>query len=733
MKKRVNIEVEGMHCASCVNTVKKAIESVEGVSDVDVNLINNTATFYYDPEVITLNEVQEKVKKVGYSLKLNIEDEDRELKNSKKLLIFSIILLIPITIVMIIHMFNLIMIPQISFIETILSIPVIFIIGFKIHRSAILSLLNGTINMDLLISLGTLASFITGVIEFFGIKISNFSFVGAMITFFFLLGKYLENLAKGKASKEIKSLLEIGAKKGRIIVDGVEVEVDINQIEPEDIMVVKPFEKIPTDGVIIEGKTQVNESMITGESNEVFKQEGDEVIGGTLNGNGKILVKVTKRSDETFLANLIKLIEDAKRSKVPVQQLADKITTYFVPSVLVISLFSFLFTFFFYGTSKTILSNASKFLPWINPELNRISLSIYSMIATLVIACPCALGLATPTAIVVSSGISAKKGIFIRNGEAIQRMKDVNTIVFDKTGTLTYGQPEVVDIIDFTPQKEGFKISASIENNSSHTIGKSIVKKYLEKEKDFFTVSYFEEIPGVGVKGKIGDKEYILGKPKEISKFIKNLGNSRELIEKLEKEGKTVIVLSDFENILTIIALRDKLRGESRELIKTLKRMNIEPILATGDNINYAFWVKDELKIDRFYAEVLPEDKLKIIKELQKEGRVVAMVGDGINDAPSLKQSDVGIAMGSGSDTAIEVGDIVLLKGTLSNVVKAIKISKITFKKIKENLFWAFFYNIIAIPLAFFGLLHPIIAEIAMALSSINVITNSLRLNKIKI
>lgn len=733
MKKRVNIEVEGMHCASCVNTVKKAIESSKGVSDVDVNLVTNTATFYYDPEVITLNEIQEKVKKVGYSLKLNLEEEDRELKNLKKLLIYSIILLIPIIIVMIIHMFNLVMIPQISLIETILSIPVICIIGFKIHKSAFLSFINGTINMDLLISLGTLASFMTGVIEFFGIKISNFSFVGAMITFFFLLGKYLENLAKGRASKEIKSLLEIGAKKGRIIVDEVEVEVDINQIEPEDIMVVKPFEKIPTDGVIIEGKTYVNESMVTGESNEVFKQEGDEVIGGTLNGNGKILVKVTKRSDETFLANLIKLVDEAQKSKVPIQQLADKITTYFVPSVLIISLFSFLFTFFFYETSKTILSNASKFLPWINPELNRISLSIYSMIATLVIACPCALGLATPTAIMVSSGISAKKGIFIRNGEAIQRMKDVNTIVFDKTGTLTYGQPEVIDIIDFTPQKDGFKISASIENNSSHTIGKSIVKKYLENGKDFFIVSSFEEIPGVGVKGKIGDKEYILGKPKEISKFIKNFNVFKELIEKLEKEGKTVIVLSDFVDVLTIIALRDKLREESRELIKELKKMNIEPILATGDNLNYALWVKEELKIDRFYAEVLPEDKLKIIKELQKEGRVVTMVGDGINDAPSLKQADVGIAMGTGSDTAIEVGDIVLLKGALSNVVKAIKISKITFKKIKENLFWAFFYNIIAIPLAFFGLLHPIIAEIAMALSSINVITNSLRLNKIKI
>ncbi|MCX8094997.1 MAG: cation-translocating P-type ATPase [Caldisericia bacterium] len=733
MKKKVNIEVEGMHCASCVNIVKKAIESADGVSDVEVNLVSNTATFFYDPEVITLNEIQEKVKKVGYSLKLNLEEDETELKKIKKLLIYSIIFLIPITIIMIFHMFNLVMIPNISIIETFLSIPVILIIGFKIHKNSFLSLLNKNISMDLLISIGTLASFSTGIVELLGIKISNFSFVGAMIIFFFLLGKYLEALAKGKASREIKTLLEIGAKKGRIIVDEVEVEVNINEIDPGDIMVVKPFEKIPTDGIIIEGKTTVNESMITGESLDVFKKEGDEVIGGTLNGSGKILVKVTKRVDENFLSNLIKLIEEAQKSKVPVQQIADKITTYFVPSILIISILSFLFSFFFYEKSKNILEYASKIIPWINLGLDRISLSIYSMIATLVIACPCALGLATPTAIMVSSGISAKKGIFIRNGEAIQRMKDINTIIFDKTGTLTYGEPEVTDIFDFTSKKEGFKIAASLENNSSHTLGKSIVKKYFESETSFYNVENFEEIPGIGVKGKIQGIDYILGKPKEIIELIKNKINFNDLIEKLEKEGKTVIILSDYENILTVIALRDKLREDSKELIDLLKKMNIEPILATGDNINYAKWVKEELKLEKFYAEVLPKDKVEIVKRLQKEGRVVAMVGDGINDAPALKQADVGIAMGTGSDTAIETGDIVLLKGSLSNVIKAIKISKITFKKIKENLFWAFFYNVIAIPIAFLGLLHPVIAEIAMALSSINVITNSLRLNKIKI
>ena len=588
--------------------------------------------------------------------------------------------------------------------------------------------------MDLLISIGTLASLSTGFLKIFGIPISNFSFVGGMITFFFLLGKYLESLAKGRASEEIRSLLEVGAKKARIIVDNEEVEVKINELDIGDLMVVKPFEKIPTDGLIVKGSTTIDESMVTGESNEVVKKEGDEVIGGTINGNGRIVVKVTKNQDETFLANLIKLVEEAQNTKVPVQNLADKITTIFVPSVLIISLLSFFFSYFMYDTSIKILLEASRFLPWINPQLNRISLSIYSLVATLVIACPCALGLATPTAIMVSSGISAKRGIFIRNGEAIQRMKDITTIVFDKTGTLTYGKPEVVDVIDFTKDKDGFKILASLERYSSHILGKSIVEKYKKDSSDFYDVSEFEEIPGVGVKGKIDGKNYFLGNPKEISKIIKNLDESlMKKIDGFQKEGKSVVLLTDYEKIISMITIRDKLREDAKKLIDELKSMNIKPVLATGDNYSYAKWVKDELGIEEFYAEVMPEDKMKIIKNLQDAGEVVAMVGDGINDAPSLKQADIGIAMGSGTDAAIETGDIVLLKGNLSNVIKAIKISELTFKKIKENLFWAFFYNIIAIPLAFFGLLHPIISEMAMAFSSINVITNSLRLNKIKL
>ncbi len=736
MKKRVSIEVEGMSCASCVATVKKAIETNPGVFDVDVNLATNKAQFYYDPEIISLSEIQEKVKKAGYSLKLSLEEENREFKEAKTRLILATIFIIPVLILMILSMFNVFMIPNMDYIELMLSIPLIYWVGFNIHKKALFSLLNKNINMDLLISIGTQASFLSSILKLLGFNISNFSFIGGMIIFFFILGKYLENLAKGRASKEIKSLLETQSKKARVIIDGEEVEIKINEIEVGDFVVIKPFEKIPVDGVIVEGETYIDESMLTGESNEVYKKVNDEVFSGTLNGSGRILVKVTKNIDETFLSNLIKLVEEAQNSKVPIQDFADKITSYFVPIVLIISALSFLFSFFMYDISKNILYTFSNFLPWVNPEMNRISLSIYSMIATLVIACPCALGLATPTAILVSSGVSAKKGIFIRNGEAIQKMKDITTIVFDKTGTLTLGNLEVTKVIEFTKNNEGFKILASLENYSSHKIAKGVVEKFKEEfvGEEFMKFKKEEEIVGLGIKGELDDKIYLAGNPKEILKLLKNVPDKiKNLIEELQKDNNTVIALTDYEKILTVVSLRDKLREDSREVIEELKKLNIEPILLTGDNYEYAKWVSKELNIEKFYAEVLPKDKMDIIKNLQKDGKVVAMVGDGINDAPSLKQADIGIAIGTGSDTAIEAGDIVLLKGKLLNVLNAIKISKITFTKIKQNLFWALFYNTIAIPLAFFGLIHPIIAEIAMAMSSINVITNSLRINKIKI
>ncbi|MGC8943080.1 MAG: heavy metal translocating P-type ATPase [Caldisericia bacterium] len=726
MKKRVKIPVEGMTCASCALTVKKAIEKSQGTSDVNVNLATNMAVFSYDPSIVKLEDIAKNVSKTGYSLKLSMDKEDKELDNAKKRLISTSILLIPIITLMIIHMFNILMIPYIDIIEIILAIPVIFIAGFNTHKNAFKALIHGNFNMDLLISLGTLASFLTGIIKFFGLEIFNFAFVGAMIMFFHLLGKYLEIVTKGRASKEIKKLLEMGLKKARIIVDGEEVEVNIKELDIGDIMIVRPHEKIPTDGVIVEGKTTIDESMISGESLPVFKKESDSVFGGTINGMNLIKVKVTKVGEETFLSQLIKLVEEASLSKVPIQEFADKVISYFVPTVLIISLFSFLFHFIFPLLSKEILFSVSKYFPWVNSNLNTISLSIYSSIATLVIACPCALGLATPTAIMVSSGIGAKNGIFIRNGKAIEFMKEINTIVFDKTGTITSGKFKISDFISF--DDESYKILASLSKYSNHPLSKIIFEEYSKNSSDLYEVKNFVEIPGIGIKGEILYKEYFLGKTED----LKN-DDIKEIINKLENHGKSIVVLKENDKILAIVGLSDTIKEESKNVIKEIKKLGIDVILLTGDNERVSKFIGKELSIDKIISNVSPKEKTEVIKKLKNENRKVAMIGDGINDAPSLKMADIGIAIGTGSDIAIEAGDIVLLKGELKNLLKAVKLSKETFKKIKQNLFWAFFYNIIAIPLAFFGFLHPVIAEIAMALSSINLITNSIRLKNVEL
>ena len=465
----------------------------------------------------------------------------------------------------------------------------------------------------------------------------------------------------------------------------------------------------------------------------VLKKLNDEVIGGTINQMGSIKVKVIKVGEDTFLSQLIKLVEEAQGSKVPIQEFADRITSYFVPIVLLLSIAVFLLWFFFPEAGKNLITWGAKFIPWINPGLNRVSMAIFASIATLVIACPCALGLATPTALMVSGGLGAKNGILIRNGEAIETMKEVDTIVFDKTGTLTAGKPVVTDILDLTENKTGFRLLASLENYSEHPIAKTIVEKAKNEKTELMAVEGFTAIPGTGVRGSIEGKNYFAGKPKEV--FNENSGSKEleDFVDKLESEGKTVIILKELDKLISAVGVMDTIKDDSKNLIDMIKTFNIKPVMLTGDNKTTANFIARKAGIDTIFAEVLPKDKLDIVKKLQQEGHIVAMVGDGVNDAPAIKQANVGIAMGSGSDIAIEAGDIVLIKGNLANVLKAIKLSRATFRKIKQNLFWALFYNIIAIPIASIGFLHPIIAEIAMAFSSINVVTNSIRLNKVNL
>lgn len=731
--KTTTLGVKGMTCASCAVTVKKAIEKTPGVINSNVNLATNKATFTFDPTLTSVDEIAKNVSKTGYSLELNIGKETDELVLAKKRLIIAIALMIPETILMIIDMVNPLAIPHIDLLSVILAFPLIFIAGFSIIKTAFKALIHGNMNMDLLITIGTLASFATGIMKIAGMNISNFAFIGGMIMFFQLLGKYLEALAKGRASRAVKSLLEWGAKTARIIVDEQEVEVDVSSLEIGDVMVIRPGEKIPTDGLIIEGETTIDESMTTGESMPVLKNLNDGVIGGTINQMGSIKVKVTKVGEDTFLSQLIKLVEEAQGSKVPIQEFADRITSYFVPIVLLLSIAVFLLWFFFPEAGKNLITWGAKFIPWINPSLNRVSMAIFASIATLVIACPCALGLATPTALMVSGGLGAKNGILIRNGEAIETMKEVDTIVFDKTGTLTAGKPVVTDILDLTENKTGFMLLASLENYSEHPIAKAIVEKAKNEKTELMAVETFTAIPGTGVRGSIKGKNYFAGKPKEVLNENSGSKGLEDFVDKLESEGKTVIILKESDKLICAVGVIDTIKDDSKNLIDMIKTFNIKPVMLTGDNKATANFIARKAGIDTIFAEVLPKDKLDIVKKLQQEGHIVAMVGDGVNDAPAIKQANVGIAMGSGSDIAIEAGDIVLIKGNLANVLKAIKLSRATFRKIKQNLFWALFYNIIAIPIASIGFLHPIIAEIAMAFSSINVVTNSIRLNKVNL
>ncbi len=611
----------------------------------------------------------------------------------------------------------------------ILATPVIFIMGLAILKSAWKSVKHFSANMDVLIAMGTLVSYFAGIASLFS-PIANYAGIAAMIMAIHLTGKYIEAKAKGRASQAIKKLLELGAKTARILVNDQEQEVAIEQIKPGDIMVVKPGEKIPTDGIITKGESAIDESMATGESMPKNKTIGAAVIGATINQQGLLQVKATNIGKDTFLAQVIKMVAECQGSKVPIQEFADKVTSYFVPTVIVIAVLTFLAWLFFPKPLANILFWADSFIPWVNPNLGVISLAIMATVAVLVIACPCALGLATPTALMVGSGIGAENGILIREGAAIQTLKDIHTIVFDKTGTITKGQPEVTDIVSFgINEKEILRLAASAESGSEHSLGQAIVKSAEEQGIKIIAPENFTAITGQGVTANIEGKKVLVGTRKlmtgiELSSAIENS------LSKLENEAKTAMLVAQDKQIIGIVAVADTVKDDSIAAIAELERMGLETAILTGDNERTANAIAKKVGISRVLAEVLPDQKVAEIQRLQKQVGMVAMVGDGINDAPALTQANVGIAIGTGTDIAIEASDVTLVSGELSAVVRAIKLSRATFRKIRQNLYWAYGYNTLAIPIAILGLLHPIIAEIAMAVSSISVVTNANLLRK---
>jgi len=751
-KEKLSFEIDGMTCASCSAAVEKALNKSDGVYMANVNIATEKGSVEYNPEVLSKNDFREIVKNSGYEL-AKFEDEEAEKSSSasdneisedmkkvaeaKKKMWGTWAFTIPIMLWMIPEMFFGIAWPNMTIFNLgmiVLAVPPLFIFGRKTFITAYRAVSHGSANMDVLIAMGTGAAFITGPAVFFT-PIANYAGVSAMIMAFHLTGRYIEETAKGRASQAIRKLLELGAKTATIIEDGQEKEIPIEDVQPGDIMLVKPGEKIPTDGEIVEGKTTVDESMATGESMPIERKSGDEVIGATVNQNGLIKVKATKVGKDTFLSQVVKMVEEAQGTKVPIQEFADKITGIFVPTVLIIASLTFISWLIFPDLFREVGFWAQSFLPWVNPELGTFTLAIFATIAVLVIACPCALGLATPTALMVGSGIGAENGVLIRKGEAIQTMKDVHTIVFDKTGTITKGKPEVTDIIaaDESSKTELLKFAASVEAGSEHPLGEAIVRGAKENNIDIKEITNFNSVTGKGVKAEVEGKEVLVGSRKLMEEAGIATTDFEAELKRLENEAKTAMLAAVEGRMLGIVAVADALKEDSVKAISELKNLGLKTAMITGDNKRTANAIAKEVGIDHVVAEVMPDGKVDKVKELQSKFGVIAMVGDGINDAPALTQANVGIAIGTGTDIAIESSDITLVRGDLSSVITAVKLSRATFKKIKQNLFWAFFYNLIAIPVAILGLLHPVIAEMAMATSSVSVVTNANMLRRVNV
>ncbi len=732
MKQHINIGINGMHCASCSARAENALSKMKGVSSASVNLALEEAALEFDDRQIKAEEFQKTIESLGFSVREQVVlGEDEQVKNmhaaAKRMWIMWAIALI-VTVFMVSQMvFHRMLISHVvdTWLVFGLTLLAIALPARGVYVSAFKSIRSGSANMDVLIALGTLSSLSVTPLSLIvkGINSHDFSGIAAMILAFHLTGRYLENRARGKASEAIRKLMNLGAKTALILIDGVETEVPLHKIRVGDVFIVKPGAKIPADGMILEGSANVDESMATGESMPVLRKVGDPVIGATVNLDGYFQARAEKIGSESFLAQVIKMVQDAQHSKVPIQLLADKVTAVFVPIVLVLALFTFLAWLLF----PTPMGAVGDFLRGIIPlstANSGLAAALMAAVATLVIACPCALGLATPTALMVGSGMGAERGILIRNGEALQRMKDIRAIVFDKTGTLTHGKPRLLKVFGMgISDKEALQLALSLETASEHPLAQAIIKAAADQDSKPLAISEFANHSGRGVSAVINSHAYWLGSRTLLQE------NGIKGIEDVVPDASMVyaskVYLADTSGVLGVFYIADSVRPEAALVVNTLKEMGIESVMLSGDNEETAAAIALQCGITRVRAKALPADKANIIRELQAEFGAVAMVGDGINDAPALKQADIGIAMGQGTDIAIEAADITILRDKLELIPQAVNLSVQTFRKIRQNLFWAFFYNLIAIPLAVFGALHPIVAEIAMASSSVTVVTNA--------
>ncbi len=742
------LKIKGMHCASCSTLIDKLIGKEAGVVSIKTNYGAEKTAIEFDEAKIPLTKIDALINKLGYDLirsdeqGATAEEEEKKevlkIKEAKRRVIASFMLATPIIVYyMLIHMFNIQHVHalygiDLNYLYWILSTPIQFVIGWPFYRNSFTAIRVGSANMDVLVALGTSAAYFYSMFGFLFFNIDHpFWESSAALLSFIILGRYFEAVAKGRASAAIKELLKLEAKEAHVMRNGEEATVPIDDIRAGEIVVVRPGEKIPVDGLIVEGKTHIDEKVVTGESLPIGKTVGDEVIGATVNQEGLIKFKAMKVGKDTLLYQIIKMVEEAQASRAPIQNLVDKISEYFVPIVVIFAIAVFGAWYFVYA------------FPF--------RAGLLRMIAVLVISCPCAMGLATPTALIVGIGRATKFGIILKGGEALEKAYKIKAIAFDKTGTLTIGKPVVTDFVPLggMAETESLALVAALEVGSEHPLARAIVEKGKAASGALAEVKNFEALSGLGVKGEVNGHELMVGNTALFKKFAIDVSREQPLVEKLQHEAKTVVYAASDNTLIAIIALADTLKPHAKEAIHELKKMGKEIIMITGDNPQTAAAIGRALSIDRVLAEVLPQEKANVIKRLQEEGKTVAMVGDGINDSPALAQADIGIAVGSGTDVAVQTGQVILVKDDLRDVVTAIQLSGKTIKKVWQNLFWAFIYNVLAIPVAAGALypsyvfIHPIfsylpsgftlrpeIAGFAMAFSSVSVVANSLLLKR---
>ena len=732
VKEKKEFAITGMTCAACSARIEKGLNRLEGVSAANVNLALERATVEFNPSHITMNDIIDKVEKLGYGAIIKSEDKEtvdyREeaIKKQKTKFIMAALLSLPLLWTMVGHFSftSFMYVPEFlmnPWVQMALATPVQFIVGAQFYIGAYKALKNGSANMDVLVVLGTSAAYFYSVYQ--AIITSGehhaaqlYFETSAVLITLILLGKLFEAKAKGRSSEAIKKLMGLQAKTALVIRDGAELVIPIEEVLVGDIIIVKPGEKIPVDGEVVGGNSAVDESMLTGESIPVDKVMGDSLFGSTINKNGSLKMKATKIGRDTALAQIIKVVEDAQGSKAPIQRLADKISGIFVPIVVGIAIVTFLVWFLLVSPGE------------ITPALE-------ALIAVLVIACPCALGLATPTSIMAGSGRAAEFGILFKGGEHLEGTQRIDTVVVDKTGTVTYGKPKLTDVMvaEGINEADFLAYVGAAERQSEHPLAEAIVAGINEREITLHEASSFEAIPGYGVKSTINNQEVLVGTKKLMIQNNISLAAILKPMEELEGQGKTAMLASIDGKYVGMIAVADTIKESSLQAIQRLRKMNIEVIMITGDNKLTAAAIGKQAGIDQVIAEVLPEGKAEEIKKLQTKGKIVAMVGDGINDAPALAVADIGMAIGTGTDVAMEAADITLIRGDLNSIADAIIMSRKTMRNIKQNLFWAFAYNIMGIPIAAIGLLAPWVAGAAMAFSSVSVVLNSLRLQRIKL